>query len=254
MIVGVDLDYETIQISQGGGMLMVSAGGTAVLIEEKDSAPRLEKPVHLGVEGDHDLLGPAPMLFERFGRKIARNLEGRPEDGGDPREGIEHLEPVPASEVFSAFRPERPGYQGRAGLGGQLDRPQLKFPVGSLGTVGNDNDLPAGGQLPLNLDPGRLHGMGAGAPDDFIAPAVHEPGDEFAIPGRADKGHDVPLSEKERDGEDLAVPNEEDDRPAGPPERGIGFFPPHRPPAQPHPQSDDGPAAVAEEPATCSFF
>jgi len=34
MIVGVDLDYETIQISQGGGMLMVSAGGTAVLIEE----------------------------------------------------------------------------------------------------------------------------------------------------------------------------------------------------------------------------
>ena len=34
MIVGVDLDYETIQICLGGGMLMVSAGGTAVLIEE----------------------------------------------------------------------------------------------------------------------------------------------------------------------------------------------------------------------------
>jgi len=34
MIVGVDLDYETIQMGQGGGMLMVSASGTAVLIEE----------------------------------------------------------------------------------------------------------------------------------------------------------------------------------------------------------------------------
>lgn len=31
-IVGVDLDYETIQVGQGGGMLMVSASGTAVVI------------------------------------------------------------------------------------------------------------------------------------------------------------------------------------------------------------------------------
>jgi uncharacterized protein YbjQ (UPF0145 family) len=31
-IVSVDLDYETIQVGQGGGMLMVSASGTAVLI------------------------------------------------------------------------------------------------------------------------------------------------------------------------------------------------------------------------------
>ena len=30
-VVGVDLDYETIQVGQGGGMLMVSASGTAVL-------------------------------------------------------------------------------------------------------------------------------------------------------------------------------------------------------------------------------
>ena len=29
-IIGVDLDYETIQVGQGGGMLMVSASGTAV--------------------------------------------------------------------------------------------------------------------------------------------------------------------------------------------------------------------------------
>lgn len=29
-ILGVDLDYETIQVGQGGGMLMVSASGTAV--------------------------------------------------------------------------------------------------------------------------------------------------------------------------------------------------------------------------------
>lgn len=29
-IVGVDIDYETIQMGQGGGMLMVSANGTAV--------------------------------------------------------------------------------------------------------------------------------------------------------------------------------------------------------------------------------
>ncbi len=32
-IVGVDLDYETISMGSGGGMLMVSASGTAVVIE-----------------------------------------------------------------------------------------------------------------------------------------------------------------------------------------------------------------------------
>jgi uncharacterized protein YbjQ (UPF0145 family) len=31
-VVSVDLDYETIQVGQGGGMLMVSASGTAVLV------------------------------------------------------------------------------------------------------------------------------------------------------------------------------------------------------------------------------
>ncbi len=31
-IIGVDLDYETIQVGQGGGMLMVSASGTAVQV------------------------------------------------------------------------------------------------------------------------------------------------------------------------------------------------------------------------------
>ncbi|MEQ1691335.1 MAG: heavy metal-binding domain-containing protein [Gemmatimonas sp.] len=31
-ILGVDLDYETIQLGNGGGMLMVSASGTAVVI------------------------------------------------------------------------------------------------------------------------------------------------------------------------------------------------------------------------------
>ena len=31
-IVGVDLDYETIGISRGGNMLMVSASGTAVMV------------------------------------------------------------------------------------------------------------------------------------------------------------------------------------------------------------------------------
>jgi uncharacterized protein YbjQ (UPF0145 family) len=31
-VVAVDLDYETIQVGQGGGMLMVSASGTAVKI------------------------------------------------------------------------------------------------------------------------------------------------------------------------------------------------------------------------------
>lgn len=33
-VVGVDLDYETITLSQGGGMLMVSASGTAVRYRE----------------------------------------------------------------------------------------------------------------------------------------------------------------------------------------------------------------------------
>jgi uncharacterized protein YbjQ (UPF0145 family) len=32
-VVGVDLDYETIQVGPGGGMLMVSASGTAVALE-----------------------------------------------------------------------------------------------------------------------------------------------------------------------------------------------------------------------------
>lgn len=32
-IIGVDLDYETIEISGGGGMLMVSATGTAVVVD-----------------------------------------------------------------------------------------------------------------------------------------------------------------------------------------------------------------------------
>ena len=32
-IVGVDLDYETITMGSGGGMLMVSASGTAVVID-----------------------------------------------------------------------------------------------------------------------------------------------------------------------------------------------------------------------------
>ncbi len=31
-VIGVDLDYETIQVGQGGGMLMVSASGTAVVV------------------------------------------------------------------------------------------------------------------------------------------------------------------------------------------------------------------------------
>ena len=33
-VVGVDLDFESIQMGTGGGMLMVSASGTAVVIEE----------------------------------------------------------------------------------------------------------------------------------------------------------------------------------------------------------------------------
>jgi len=33
-VVGVDLDYETIEMGGGGGMLMVSASGTAVVVEE----------------------------------------------------------------------------------------------------------------------------------------------------------------------------------------------------------------------------
>ena len=32
-VVGADLDYETIQMGSGGGMLMVSASGTAVVLE-----------------------------------------------------------------------------------------------------------------------------------------------------------------------------------------------------------------------------
>jgi uncharacterized protein YbjQ (UPF0145 family) len=32
-VVGVDLDYESIQMGTGGGMLMVSASGTAVRVE-----------------------------------------------------------------------------------------------------------------------------------------------------------------------------------------------------------------------------
>jgi uncharacterized protein YbjQ (UPF0145 family) len=32
-VVGVDLDYETIAMGSGGGMLMVSASGTAVVVE-----------------------------------------------------------------------------------------------------------------------------------------------------------------------------------------------------------------------------
>jgi len=32
-IVGVDLDYETVQVQDGGSMLMVSATGTAVVLE-----------------------------------------------------------------------------------------------------------------------------------------------------------------------------------------------------------------------------
>jgi len=32
-VVGVDLDYETISMGSGGGMLMVSASGTAVVVE-----------------------------------------------------------------------------------------------------------------------------------------------------------------------------------------------------------------------------
>jgi len=32
-VIGVDLDYETLQVGQGGGMLMVSANGTAVVTQ-----------------------------------------------------------------------------------------------------------------------------------------------------------------------------------------------------------------------------
>lgn len=32
-VVAVDLDYETVQVGSGGGMLMVSASGTAVVLE-----------------------------------------------------------------------------------------------------------------------------------------------------------------------------------------------------------------------------
>lgn len=33
-VVGVDLDYETIGMGSGGGMLMVSASGTAIVYQE----------------------------------------------------------------------------------------------------------------------------------------------------------------------------------------------------------------------------
>lgn len=33
-VIGVDLDYETIGVGQGGNMLMVSASGTAVVLEK----------------------------------------------------------------------------------------------------------------------------------------------------------------------------------------------------------------------------
>ncbi|MGH7527295.1 MAG: heavy metal-binding domain-containing protein, partial [Gemmatimonadales bacterium] len=33
-VVGVDLDYETINVGSGGGMLMVSASGTAVVVSQ----------------------------------------------------------------------------------------------------------------------------------------------------------------------------------------------------------------------------
>jgi uncharacterized protein YbjQ (UPF0145 family) len=32
-VIGVDLDYETITVGQGGGMLMVSVSGTAVVVD-----------------------------------------------------------------------------------------------------------------------------------------------------------------------------------------------------------------------------
>jgi uncharacterized protein YbjQ (UPF0145 family) len=32
-VIGVDLDYESIEVGNGGGMLMVSASGTAVVLE-----------------------------------------------------------------------------------------------------------------------------------------------------------------------------------------------------------------------------
>jgi len=31
-VIGIDIDYETIQIGSGGGMMMVSASGTAVIL------------------------------------------------------------------------------------------------------------------------------------------------------------------------------------------------------------------------------
>lgn len=34
-IIGIDLDYETITLGNGGGMLMVSASGTAVVVEQE---------------------------------------------------------------------------------------------------------------------------------------------------------------------------------------------------------------------------
>ena len=34
-VIGVDLDFESIQIGRGGGMLMVTASGTAVVLEKR---------------------------------------------------------------------------------------------------------------------------------------------------------------------------------------------------------------------------
>jgi uncharacterized protein YbjQ (UPF0145 family) len=33
-VIGIDLDYETVQVGGGGGMLMVTASGTAVVIDQ----------------------------------------------------------------------------------------------------------------------------------------------------------------------------------------------------------------------------
>lgn len=35
-VIGVDLDYETIEMGKGGGMLMVTASGTAVVVGSSD--------------------------------------------------------------------------------------------------------------------------------------------------------------------------------------------------------------------------
>lgn len=38
-VIGIDLDYETINVGGGGGMLMVTASGTAVVIEQSTHSP-----------------------------------------------------------------------------------------------------------------------------------------------------------------------------------------------------------------------